>query len=77
MSTTDTLRTAETLTEAGVPDRQAAAHARAIEDAATEAVGDLVTRADLAQLEVRLVRILLIQAGVIIGTVVALLRLIP
>ena len=77
MSTTDTLRTAETLTEAGVPDRQAAAHARAIEDAATEAVGDLVTRADLAQLEVRLVRILLIQTGVIIGAVVALLRLIP
>ena len=77
MSTTDTLRTAETLTEAGVPDRQAAGHARAIEDAATEAVGDLVTRADLAQLEVRLVRILLIQTGVIIGAVVALLRLIP
>ena len=77
MSTTDTLRTAETLTEAGVSDRQAAGHARAIEDAATEAVGDLVTRADLAQLEVRLVRILLIQTGVIIGAVVALLRLIP
>ena len=77
MSTTDTLRTAETLTEAGVPERQAGAHARAIEDAATEAVGDLVTRADLAQLEVRLVRILLIQTGVIIGAVVALLRLIP
>jgi hypothetical protein len=77
MSTTDTLRTAETLTEAGVPERQAAGHARAIEDAATEAVGDLVTRADLAQLEVRLVRILLIQTGVIIGAVVALLRLIP
>ena len=77
MSTTDTLRTAETLTEAGVPDRQAAGHARAIEDAATEAVGALVTRADLAQLEVRLVRILLIQTGVIIGAVVALLRLIP
>ena len=55
-----------------MPDRQAAGHARA-----TEAVGDLVTRADLAQLEVRLVRILLIQTGVIIGAVVALLRLIP
>ncbi len=77
MSTTGTLRTAETLMEAGVPDRQAAGHARAIEDAATEVLGDLVTRADLAQLEVRLVRILLIQTGVIIGAVVALLRLIP
>ena len=81
MSTTDTLRTAETLTEAGVPDRQAAAHARAIEDAATEAVGDLVTREDLrsalAELRADLYRMMLIQAGVIIGTVVALLRLIP
>ncbi len=81
MSTTDTLRTAETLTEAGVPDRQAAGHARAIEDAATEAVGDLVTREDLraalAELRADLYRMMLIQAGVIIGTVVALLRLIP
>ena len=81
MTTTDTLRTAETLTEAGVPDRQATAHARAIEDAATEAVGDLVTREDLraalAELRADLYRMMLIQAGVIIGTVVALLRLIP
>ena len=55
---TDTLRTAETLTEAGVPERQAAAHARAVDDA----VGGLVTRehldARLAQLETRLLRVL-------------------
>ena len=77
MSATDTLRTAETLREAGVPDRQAAAHARAID----EAVGGLVTREHLderiAQLEARLYRAMLIQAGVIVGAVVALLRLIP
>ena len=78
---TDTLRTAETLTEAGVPERQAAAHARAIDEALAEAVGDLVTRdnlrAELANLEGRLYRVLLVQAGVIVGAVVALIRLIP
>ena len=45
---TDTLRTAETLREAGVPDRQAAATARAIDDAITDA--EPATRADLAVL---------------------------
>ena len=78
---TDTLHTAETLTEAGVPERQAAAHARAIDEALVEAVGDLVTRdnlrAELANLEGRLYRVLLVQAGVIVGAVVALIRLIP
>ena len=81
---TDTLRTAETLTEAGVPERQAAAHARAIDEAMAEAVGDLVTRADLAvvrtdlaALRADMYRALWIQGGVIIGAVVALIRLIP
>ncbi len=74
---TDTLRTAQTLTEAGVPERQAAAHARAIDEAMTDAVGDLVTRADLAALRADLYRALWIQGGVIIGVVVALIRLIP
>ncbi len=85
---TDTLRTAETLTEAGVPERQAAAHARAIDEAMAEAVGDLATRADLlatradlradmAALRADLYRALWIQGGVIVGTVVALQRLIP
>ncbi len=74
---TDTLRTAQTLTAAGVPERQAAAHARAIDEAMTDAVGDLVTRADLAALRADLYRALWIQGGVIIGVVVALIRLIP
>ncbi|MCY3591659.1 MAG: hypothetical protein OXH32_08540 [Acidobacteria bacterium] len=85
---TDTLRTAQTLTEAGVPDRQASAHARAINEAMTEAVGDLATRADLragltdlraelATLRSDMYRALWIQGGVIIGAVVALMRLFP
>lgn len=81
---TDTLGTAETLTEAGVPKPQAAAHARAIDEAMAEAVGDLVTRtdlaavrADLAALRADMYRALWIQGGVIIGAVVALIRLIP
>lgn len=81
---TDTLRTAQTLTEAGVPDRQAAAHARAIDEALAEAVGDLATgtdlaalRTDLAALRADMYRALWIQGGVIIGAVVALIRLIP
>lgn len=74
---TDTLRTAETLTEAGVPERQAAAHARAIDEAMAEAVGSLATRADLTALRADMYRALWIQGGVIIGAVVALIRLIP
>ncbi|MDE2976245.1 MAG: hypothetical protein OXU63_01850 [Acidobacteriota bacterium] len=70
MTTTDTLRTARTLTKAGVPDRQADAHARATDNAVRDGVRNLVTRADLY-------RALLIQAGVIVGAVVALLRLLP
>lgn len=81
MTATDTLRTAEILREAGVPDRQAAATARAIDLAVTESRSDLATREDLAQMETRLTRTLyralLIQTGVIAGIVIALLRLLP
>lgn len=74
---TDTLQTAQTLTEAGIPERQAAAHARAIDDA----VGELVTRdhlrAEMAALRADVYRALWIQGGVIVGVVVALVRLIP
>ena len=81
MTATDTLRTAEILREAGVPDRQAAATARAIDLAVAESRGDLATRADLAEMETRLTRTLyralLIQTGVIAGIVIALLRLLP
>ncbi len=79
---TDTLRTAETLPRAGVPERQGTAHARALD----EAVGALATREDLkatvshldarfAQLEARVYRALLIQTGIIAGAVIALLQL--
>lgn len=79
---TDTLRTAETLRRAGVPERQATAHARAID----KAVGHLVTREDLnaaearlearfTRLEARVYRALLIQTGVITAAVIALLQL--
>ncbi len=82
---TDTLRTARTLTEAGVPDRQADATARAIDDAVSEATQELVTRkhldltlsAALADMERRIYRAMLIQTGVTVGAVVALLRLLP
>ena len=81
MSSTDTLRTAETLAAAGVPERQAAAHARAIDEATEHLVTQEYLDARLAELETRLTRTLyramLIQAGVIVGAVVALLRLIP
>ena len=73
----DTLRTAETLREAGVPDRQAAAHARAIDEAVEHLVTQEYLDARLAELRVDIYRLALIQAGVIIGAVVALLRLIP
>jgi hypothetical protein len=51
---TDTLTSAEILEEAGVPRRQAAAQARAIDLGCAEAVADLPTRAALKALEVRL-----------------------
>ena len=73
MSATDTLRTAATLREAGVPDRQAAAHARAVDEACTDRAGQLVTRADLY-------RALLIQTAAnaaLVGGLLALFRLIP
>ncbi len=75
MSATDTLRTTRTLTEAGVPDRQADAHARAIDEAVDEATGDLVTReylrAELATMRDQLTWRLL--GG--IGALLALFRL--
>lgn len=81
---TDTLRTARTLREAGVPDRQADAHARATDDAVSEAIEALATRADIvalgaeiAALRAEMYRAMLIQTGVIVGAVVALMRLIP
>ncbi len=71
MSATDTLRTARTLTEAGVPDRQADAHARAIEDAAADVLTRVATREDLAQMRDQLTWRLL--GG--LGALLALFRL--
>lgn len=67
---TDTLRTAEALREAGVNERQAAATARAVEDAVADATGELVTRdhlrAELATLRDALTwRIVGIVAGLL------------
>ena len=74
MTATDTLRTVETLREAGVPERQAAAQARVIDQAVGHAMDNLVTR---DYLRATLYRALLLQAAAIVGAVVALLRLIP
>lgn len=64
-----------------MPVNNSRAHARVIDEALAEAVGDLVTRdylcAELANLEERLHRVLLVQTGVIVGAVVTLMRLIP
>lgn len=77
MTSTDTLKTAQTLREGGMPDRQADAHARAIDDAVTDGVSNLVTQADLSDLRADIYRALLIQTAVIIGAVIAMLQLLP
>lgn len=78
MTATDTLRTAETLREAGVPERQAVAHARATDDAVTEATAELVTReylrAELANLRLALVLWGIGIATAAVGVLVAVLR---
>lgn len=75
MTATDTLRTARTLTDAGVPDRQADAIARAIDEAVGDARDDLLTRVatreDLAQMRDQLTWRLL--GG--LGALLALFRL--
>lgn len=75
MAATDTLRTARTLTDAGVPDRQADATARAIDEAVSDARDDLLTRVatreDLAQMRDQLTWRLL--GG--LGALLALFRL--
>ena len=61
MSTaTDTLRTAETLQEAGVPERQATAHARSLENGCAAAVADLGDQLTW--------RIVLVVGGFTVGT---------
>ena len=64
-ATTDTLTSAQLLEEAGMPRRQAAAQARAIDLGCAEAVLNLPTKADLKALEVRLLLYGLSLAGLL------------
>ena len=74
----DTHAIARTLTESGIPPGQVDAITAA---AAEHDVGTVATqtdiaavRADMASLEARIYRAMLIQAGVIIGAIVGILR---
>ncbi len=70
---TDTLASAETLQEAGVPSRQAAAHSRVVEAACAGAVDGLATRADLKatkaelQADLKSLEVRLVLYGVSLG----------
>ncbi len=69
----DTRAIARQLTAAGIP----VDHADAITDAirqAAESPADMATKADLANLRADIYRAMLIQAGAIVGAVVAILR---
>jgi hypothetical protein len=51
--TFDTLKFANTLKEAGVPDKQAEAESRALADAFASTASELATKGDLNMLEVK------------------------
>ena len=76
----DTLKYAEALKAAGVPDVQAKAQAEALADALREGGRELVTKADLkvaiaelkAEIQAMLNRQLLTLTGIIIGSMVAM-----
>lgn len=75
----DTLTLADRLTAAGVEPKQANAIAHAIHDAQGETVtkADLVhvaTKADLQQVRADLYRVILLQTGVLLATIFAMLR---
>ena len=69
----DTLEAVGRLQAAGVERAQAEAIAATVRAAAESGRGDLATRADLARLELRLVRWMLVVGGVIVAAV----KLIP
>ena len=71
----DTLATARKLKAAGVAPAHAEAQAEAIAAAARTGRGDLATRADLASLETRLVKLVFAVAGGQVAIIVALLKL--
>lgn len=66
----DTLAYTQRLKAAGVADKQAEAHAAAARDSQA----DLAMKADLANLEARLYRVLWIQTGAIAGVVVTIVK---
>jgi CHASE3 domain sensor protein len=76
----DTLKYAEALKAAGVPDVQAKAQAEALADALREGGRELITKADLkvaiaelkAEIQAMLNRQLLTLTGIIIGSMVAM-----
>ncbi|MDE0456063.1 MAG: hypothetical protein OXI15_02110 [Chromatiales bacterium] len=75
----DTLTLADRLTEAGVDQKQANAIAHAIHDAQGESVTKadiqhLPAKVDLQQIRADLYRVMLLQTGVLIGAMFALLR---
>jgi len=77
MSTTtfDTLAYAKRLREAGVPEPQAEAQSAALADALRQNAGELATKADLRELELRLTIKLGAMLVVAIGAVATLVKL--
>ena len=71
--TIDTLDYVKKLEAAGIDRRQAEAHAEALRDAATD---QLATKADLTELEMRLIKYMVGQTLAIAAIVFALLRLV-
>ena len=71
----DTHGTARSLTDAGIAPEHADAITAAVRQAAEHDAANLATQADLAALEARLYRFLLVQAAGIVGLTVAIIRL--
>ena len=71
----DTHAIARRLTDAGIAPDHADAIVDAVRQAAEHDAADVATRADLAALEARLYRFLLVQAAGIVGLTVAIIRL--
>ncbi len=75
-TTFDTLAYARRLREAGVPELQAEAQAAALADALRQNAGELATKADLRELELRLtikLGAMLVVATGVVATLVKLL----
>ncbi len=75
MATLDTHAIARSLTDAGADPKLADAITAAVRQVADRDTDALATKADLAALEARLYRAMLLQAGAIVGAVVAILRM--